>query len=398
MYILEVFELELTLKDKRLNIYLMYLIVFLQGFVFYGPVSTIYRLERGISMYQIFYIESIFWILMITLEIPWGFFADRFGYKKTLLISNVLFFISKIVFFKAYSLWMFILERLLLAIAISGLSGCDMAFLFESSEGSSSQKVFGNYAALATGGYLLAAVLSTGMVRVSLDRTAYYTIFPYLMAALATVFLKETKNLTPEKVMLKNSFKSIFHNKKLILLVIAVAFIKESAHAASVFLNQLQYTRSGIGIEMFGWIAVGVQVVSLSSAKSYALSDRLGKNKSIGFLILGVSLACFGLIFTADKIVSIILIMLIAGSMSLIEPIYVEIQNREIFTKDRATLLSIYAMIGNVIAAIINPVIGKAADFSVQMAFVICVILSGLGFLFFNLYINKVAFISVKKK
>ena len=78
MYILEVFELELTLKDKRLNIYLMYLIVFLQGFVFYGPVSTIYRLERGISMYQIFYIESIFWILMITLEYSGQNFLSSF--------------------------------------------------------------------------------------------------------------------------------------------------------------------------------------------------------------------------------------------------------------------------------------------------------------------------------
>ena len=383
--------MELSVKDKKINIYLMYLIVFLQGFVFYGPISTLYRLERGINMYQIFYIESIFWILMIALEIPWGFFADRFGYKKTLLISNILFLISKIVFFRAYTLWMFILERVLLALAISGLSGCDIAFLYNSSEETNSQKVFGNYAALATGGYLIGAAFSTSMVRVSLESTAYYTIFPYLMAALATAFLRETKNITPEKIMLKNSFKSIFHNKRLILLVIAVALIKESAYAASVFLNQLQYIRSGIGIEMFGWIAVGVQLVSLSSAKSYVLSDRIGKNKSIGFLILGVSLACFGLIFTADKILSIILIMLIAGSMSLIEPIYIEIQNRAIFTKDRATLLSIYAMVGNLIAAIINPVIGKAADFSLQGAFATCVILSGLGFLFFKLYTKKVA-------
>lgn len=378
--------MDLSVKDKRLNIYLMYLIVFLQGFVFYGPVSTLYRLERGISMYQIFYIESIFWILMIALEIPWGFFADRFGYKKTLLISNLLFFISKIVFFKAYSLGMFILERVLLAFAISGLSGCDIAFLFNSSEGTKSQKIFGNYAALATGGYLLSALISTGMVRISIESTAFYTIFPYLLAALATIFLKDTKNINREKIMIKNSLRTILDNKAIILLVIAIAFIKESTHAASVFLNQLQYIRSGIGIEMFGLIAVGVQIVSLSSAKSYMLSDRLGKNNSIGFLLLAVLVGCGGLIFNADKILSVLLIMLVAGSMSLIEPIYIEIQNRAIFTSDRATLLSIYAMIGNVIAALINPVIGKAADFSVQAAFMVCVIISGLAFLFFSLY------------
>lgn len=378
--------MELSIKDKKLNINLMYLIVFLQGFVFYGPVSTLYRLERGISMYQIFYIESIFWILMIFLEIPWGFFADRFGYKKTLLISNLLFFISKIVFFKAYSLGMFILERVILAFAISGLSGCDVAFLYNSSQGDNSQRVFGNYAALATLGYLLGALISTKMVAISLESTAFYTIFPYLLSVLASLFLKDTSRIIREKIMIKNSFQRILDNKALILLVVAIALIKESAYAASVFLNQLQYIRSGISLEMFGLIAVLVQVLSLSSAKSYVLTDRLGKNKSIGFLILGVLVGCGGLIFTIDKILSVILIMLIALSMSLIEPIYVEIQNRAIITKDRATLLSIYAMIGNIIAALINPVIGRAADFSVQAGFMVCVVISGLALLFFSSY------------
>lgn len=381
--------MDLSVKDKRLNIYLMYLIVFLQGFVFYGPVSSIYRLERGISMYQIFYIESIFWILMIALEIPWGFFADSFGYKKTLLISNILFFISKIVFYRAYSIGMFILERVLLAFAISGLSGCDIAFLFNSSEGTNSQRVFGNYTALATGGYLIAALISTGMVRISVESTAFYTIFPYLIAALATLLLKDTKTTIREKVRLRDSFKHILGNKAIILLVIAIAFIRESAYSVSVFLNQLQYIRSGIGIEMFGLIAVGIQLLSLSSAKAYVLSDRLGKNASIELLVLVVLAGCLGLIFTANKILSVILIMLIAGSKSLIEPIYIEIQNRTIFSSDRATLLSIYAMIGNIIAAILNPVIGKAADFSVQAAFMVCVLVSGLAFLFFKLYKNR---------
>jgi len=364
----------------------MYLIVFLQGFVFYGPVATIYRLERGISMYQIFYIESIFWILMILLEIPWGLFADNFGYKKTLIISNIIFFVSKIVFFRAYSLALFILERVLLAVAISGLSGCDIAFLYNSTEGSNSQRVFGNYAALATAGYLIAAIFSTEMVRISVGSTAFYTIFPYLIAAIATFFLKDIKIKDRLNLGIKVSFKHILDNKVIIFLVLAVAFIRESTHAASVFLNQLQYLRSGIGIEMFGLIAVGVQIASLSSAKSYVLSDRLGKNNSIGFLIVAILVGCFGLIFTVDKILSIVIIMLIAGSMSLIEPIYIEIQNKAIISADRATILSIYAMIGNLIAALINPIIGKAADFSVQSAFIVCVAISGFAFLFFKLY------------
>ena len=51
----------------------MNLIVFLQGFVFYAPIATVFRENRGISLSQIFLIESISMILIVVLEIPWDF-------------------------------------------------------------------------------------------------------------------------------------------------------------------------------------------------------------------------------------------------------------------------------------------------------------------------------------
>ena len=127
--------------NKKTNVYLMFAIVFLQGFIFYGPIATMYRQARGISMYDIFIIESISWILMIIFEIPWGWFADKFGYKKTIIISNLIFFVSKIIFFKAYSFEMFLLERVFLAIALSGLSGCDIALIYSSIDEKKSEKI-----------------------------------------------------------------------------------------------------------------------------------------------------------------------------------------------------------------------------------------------------------------
>lgn len=62
----------------------MYVIIFLQGLVFYAPVATLYRQDRGLSISEIFLIESVSWILMIILEVPWGWFSDRFGYKKNI--------------------------------------------------------------------------------------------------------------------------------------------------------------------------------------------------------------------------------------------------------------------------------------------------------------------------
>ncbi len=361
--------------NKNRNVYLMYLIVFLQGFVFYGPIAAIYRQARGLSMYNIFIIESISWTLMILLEIPWGWFADRFGYKKTIVISNFIFYLSKIVFYKAYSFGMFLSERILLSVALAGLSGCDMALLYSSIDGKESEKVFGRYSAFSTGGFLIASLLYTFIIGVSMDAASFLTIIPYGMAAILCLFLKDTPVNKESRPKLRSSILLVLKNKSIILLVLSVALAREVVQAITVFLNQVQYTRSGIDIKYFGILIAVVQLVRLCSAKSYQLSNRFGKYKSILSLYLMITTGCILLVFTKHPILSICCVMLISASMSLIEPMAMDIQNKAIHTKDRATILSIYSMLGSLSAAVLNPVIGGAADISIETAFKACIVI-----------------------
>lgn len=80
------------------NIYLLCGIAFLQGMVFYAPVAALYRQAQGITLFQITQIESISLALCILLEVPWGFAAERIGYRKTMIICYSLYFVSKIIF------------------------------------------------------------------------------------------------------------------------------------------------------------------------------------------------------------------------------------------------------------------------------------------------------------
>lgn len=88
-------------QNGRNSIRLLLVISFLQGMVFYAPVATLYRTASGISLGQIAWIESISYLLMIVLEVPWGLVTARIGYRNTLIISCALFFLSKIVFWRA---------------------------------------------------------------------------------------------------------------------------------------------------------------------------------------------------------------------------------------------------------------------------------------------------------
>lgn len=64
------------------NLKIMNSIGFFNGLVFYAPVSLIYRLERGLSISEFFFLEFIFMMVVMTTEVFWGYFADKFGYKK----------------------------------------------------------------------------------------------------------------------------------------------------------------------------------------------------------------------------------------------------------------------------------------------------------------------------
>lgn len=99
----------------------MYAIALLQGMVFYGSIATLYRQASGITIFQITLIESISYILCILFEIPWGIVADKIGYKKTMCFCCVLYFASKLVFWRADVFAEFLLELSIYAIIIDSI-------------------------------------------------------------------------------------------------------------------------------------------------------------------------------------------------------------------------------------------------------------------------------------
>ncbi len=369
------------MNNKSRNVYVMYAIIFMQGFVFYGPVATIYRQARGLSMSEIFIIESIALLLILIFEVPWGWFADRFGYKRTLIIVNSLYFISKIVFYQAQGFEGFLLERVLLAIVIAGLSGCDAALIYASIKADQAQHVFGRYSAMGTLGFLLACFFSSWIVKVSIEATAFFTIFPYGAAMILTLFLSEVESEKREKMKLKESVRQAFADRSIIFLVVSMALMVEIFQAATVFLNQLQYLKAGIPVHYFGWILAGVQTVRLFSVKAKSLTNRWGDAATILFFGMIVLVSSLVLIVTSLASLSVLAILLISVSLAMMGPVEMDLKNKAIHSSNRATILSIYSMVASLIGVGGNLIIGKAADHSVESGFVVCALMGAAAVL-----------------
>ncbi|MGB6128081.1 MAG: MFS transporter, partial [Psychrilyobacter sp.] len=305
-------------------------------FVFYGPIATLYRQANGLSMSDIFIIESFFGLCIIIFEVPWGWIADKVGYKWIFVISNALLFISKIIFYEADSFNLFLLERVLLALALSGISGCDIAILHNSTDKSESEKVFGRYSAFSTFGYIMATFMSGYFLKKSMEMAAFATIIPYGIAVVLAFFIIDDNCVIEEKIKIKDSLKLLLKDKRMIIFLLSVTFIREIIQSVMVFLSQLQYTKSNIEIVYFGIIAGGLQIMGLISAKGYKISEKIGHIKSIRLIYISLSLTCILLALTSNPVFTIFLMAIVSLSRGLLEPMVMTIQNNSIKTNNRA--------------------------------------------------------------
>lgn len=183
--------------ENRRNIALFFAAYFLEGLCFYGPVATLYRQAAGLTLLEIGTLESVSVAVMLLLELPWGWAADRLGHRRVIVVCTALYALSKVVFWRADGLWDFLLERLILAAALSGLSGCDSAYLYACGSRGDGQRRFGLWGAVQTAGLVTAGVCSTLFFSDDYRAAAGWTVAAYTLAALLTLFLTDPAGTAP---------------------------------------------------------------------------------------------------------------------------------------------------------------------------------------------------------
>ncbi|WP_426349020.1 MFS transporter [Alloiococcus sp. CFN-8] len=369
------------------NIYIMYVIALLQGMVFYGPIATLYRQAVGISIFQITLIESISLVIMISLEIPLGHIADRIGYRRTMIGCCCLYFISKIVFWKADSFGDFLFERILLGIVLAGLSGVDVSILYLSCTHGDSQRVFGIYNNLCQIGLLLAAGIYAVFIGDNYRTAGLLTVVSYGISACLAFGLKEVTKEKSNGISMKVSLgilKQVFSNKRLILVVLSVALLNETHQTITVFLNQLKYIKVGMSPSMISIVYIIITISGLLGGFSSKITDKIG-DKNLGLLVFfSGSIACILLAFTKYAIIAVLGVLILRIGFSILQPLQMKIQNEEITTRDRATALSMNAVIMDIIAIFTNVVFGKIAAVNLQASMVFGFILCIVGFVLYH--------------
>ena len=113
------------------NIPLLYGFSFLDQFMIVIALWVPYLATQGIGMRQFMELQAVFAIVILSGEVPSGLLSDLWGRKKTLLLGSTL----KAVSFSLLPLWSsyegFLFYHLTMGIALSMISGGDVALLYD---------------------------------------------------------------------------------------------------------------------------------------------------------------------------------------------------------------------------------------------------------------------------
>lgn len=371
---------------NRKNITLFYVLAFLQGLCFYSSIATLYRTSNGISLLEMGIIESIFSILMILFELPWGIICDRIGYKKTMVIANGFYFLSKVVFWKADNFGMFLLERLLLALSASGLSGCDSGLLYLSSPPEKAAGNYGRQSMFSMMGMTVASISFTLFFKNNLRGAAFATVITYFLNFIATLFFDDIKETQKKEISFRAIFQSLLKKKEIFILLLAAVLLTDTTHTLTIFYNQLQYERIGIPVEYYGIIFMALQFVSMSCGLLENITRYITKEKLACFLYALAGTAIVGLFFSEKVLSTIVCLMVLTCVESMFFPILVTIENESVDLSSRATMLSVYSLIINLFTAFTSFSYGKAANVSLQSAYLLAFGFCAGGLLLFAVW------------
>ncbi|MDY2777021.1 MAG: MFS transporter [Collinsella sp.] len=363
------------------NLYVMYAIALLQGMVFYGPIATLYREAAGVSIFQITLIEGISLALGIALEVPWGIVADRMGHRRTMIVCCGLYLVSKVVFWQASGFGGFLLERVLLSVVVAGFSGVDASIIYLSCKKGESQRAFGIYSACGMAGLMFAAAVFTLAIGDDYRLAGLLTVVSYALAAALAFLLVEVdrREEPPERSQpILGMLRGALGSWHLLLFLVGVALLTETHQTITVFLNQLQFARTGMDGSVMGLAYMVATVLGLCGVFSHALTRRLGERASMVMFGLVPAVSCVVLAASSLPLISVAGIWTIRLSNALFQPLQMEMQNRMVEGSARATALSVNAMVMDCLAIALNLVFGALAESGVGLALafggVVCVL------------------------
>ena len=287
------------------NIPLLYGFSFFDQFMIVIALWVPYLTTQGISMRQFMGLQAVFALVILCGEVPSGLLSDLWGRKKTLLLGATLKAASFSFLPLCSSYEGFLFYHLTMGIALSMISGGDVALLYDShlaagGETSRGTAVLGNAKLAEQTGTTVSALVGGAVVTLSyghlLWANALLSWIPVLIVLRLTEppasLLRGKKKLDGLKTMLSTTLIGDTATRLVFLNLI----VSGTGGLVMFWVNQKYWQESGVPLTWFGVLLAGYSLILGLAGRLAAFgATRFGRRPMLAAVGVLPVIAYFGM-------------------------------------------------------------------------------------------------------
>lgn len=293
-------------------------VCFLNGLVFFAPVALLVRTQAGVSEHIFFLLQALLSGVIFLGEIPTGFITDKIGYRKSLILAQVLLLGARSLLLAAFvsrSLVLFVVEAVVEGIAACFTSGTGSAYLYALYGENGYLAKTAHAGNFGTAGFIISTVAYAGIYKISgMEGLLITTVVMDIIAVVCSFFLRSESSKTVIADRKEVQILAVFKNKKAFLFVISLAIFSIAWLLINFFYVE-KLENCGLPVEWMSLIILSYSAVQMLAEPILGkLSD--GKNgKSSREKLPAVTAATAGVAFLLFGVVkfraAVLLLMLI---------------------------------------------------------------------------------------
>ena len=334
---------------------------------FIWGINTLFLLDTGMSIAEVFMVNGAFSAGIVLFELPTGIVADTVGRRISFLASVLVLCLTTIAYvvcpYFGGGFWAFCIISIFMGLGFTFYSGAVEAWLVDALKASGFEQSLDNVftkGSFVSGTAMLIGTVTGGFLG-AIDLSIPYLIRAALLLIVFMISLLMMKEIgfIPRKLNLKNAHREIMKTagigfnigwgtKPMRFLIIAAAI--QGAVLSWVFYAWQPYFMELLQKEVV-WVAgVIAALISLSTMVGNAVVTFFmrfcGKRTTLflwGVALQAVGAVCMGL--TSNFYVASACLLLVTGAMGMMRPVRQAFLHQVIPSEQRATVISLDAMV-----------------------------------------------------
>lgn len=350
--------------------------------LFAAVLVPFFRDWGGLDYTRIMLLNAWFMFCSFVLEVPTGTVADVFGRRTSLVLGFLLASAALLIYGSYPSFALFLAAEVVFALSFTLVSGADDALVYDTlvelDRAGEAKRTYARIESFKLGGMVAGALVGAPVAGwLGLRAPMLLSAIPFVAAAaLAWTLVEPGAEKRGARGRLADTLFAglrYFRGHRELRVLVFDMVATGSLAWLIIWFYQPQLERAGVPIAYFGAVHALLCIAQIAVLQNVErLEAALGsKRRYLFFSALAPGFAYLALGLDGRLVPSLVAI-LVAGGFGLTRlPLFIGYMNRFIPTEQRATVLSVASMLRTLAVAIVNPIAGWLADWSLPSALLI---------------------------